>query len=344
MFFLPFFAIFCLFYIFSVGEVCMLFLSFVSLSAGTSVFILGMLMIKYYLDKSFSDKTAAVLCKCTSNRFTATLTGVLITVALQSSSASSVLTAALVDSGVLSLYSAFWIIVGANTGTTFTGLLTAASFAEMAPLLAVAGIALLSFFKNQRLVRTGTALAGFGLLFVGMNMMEAAAAELKDIPFVMSVLASSGNAFSGILLGCFFTAMIQSSSATTALLQTMAAGGLIGIRQVFYIILGANIGTCFTCAVSSAGLRGGAKKVALIHIVYNLAGSLMFAAAAELFALPEAVAELAPANIKTQTALINIIFNFVCLVVALFLPLSPRKGFTFDFPRVKMKKICFSGE
>lgn len=344
MFFLPFFAIFCLFYFFSVGEVFMLFLTFVTLFAGTSVFILGMLMIKDCLDKSFSAGTAAVLNKCTSNRFTATLTGVLVTVALQSSSASSVLTAALVDSGALSLYSAFWIIVGANTGTSFTGLLTAASFSDTAPLLAVAGIALLSFAKKEGLVRAGTALAGFGLLFVGMNMMESAAEGLKDSPFVMSVLANSSNAFSGILLGCFFTALIQSSSATTALLQTMAAGGLIGIRQVFYIILGANIGTCFTCAIAAAGLKASAKKVALMHIAYNFFGSLIFAAAAELLPLPETIARLAPSGIKTQTALINIVFNTACLVLALFLPVFPRKGFTFEALRVKIKKICFSGE
>ncbi len=322
----------------------MLFFTLISLGTGTAVFMLGMLMIKYYLEKCFSEKTNLLLNKCTSNRFSATLTGMLITVALQSSSASSVLTAALVDSGILSLYTAFWLIVGANTGTTFTGLLTAASFSDIAPLFAVVGIALISFFSDKRLNMTGIIFTGFGLLFVGMNMMEAAAAGLKDIPFVMSVLADSQNAFSGILLGCLFTAVIQSSSATTALLQTMAAGGLIGIRQVYYIILGANIGTCFTCAISSLGLRGGAKKVALMHIVYNLAGSVIFAAAAEIFPLPELVAGIRPDSIKTQTALVNIFFNVFCALLALLLPVSPRKGFTFFSPRVKMKKIYIPGE
>ncbi len=315
----------------------------ISLMTGTAVFVFGMLMIKYCLDESFSERSAVLLKKCTSNRFTATLTGTVITVALQSSSASSVLTAAFVDSGVLSLYSAFWLIVGANMGTTFTGLLTAASFTELAPLSAVAGIALISLTKARRLNRTGLILTGFGLLFVGMNMMEGSAQGLKEMPFVVSVLANSKNAFSGILLGCFFTALIQSSSATTALLQAMAAGGLIGLEQVFYIILGANIGTCFTCAVSSLSLRDGAKKVSLMHIAYNLVGSVLFALGARFIPFAELVRQLAPSGIKAQTALINIIFNAFCAAAALLLPIRRGKGFTIDNACAKIKEIISRG-
>ncbi len=305
-------------------------LTVISLGTGVAVFMLGMLLMKYVLENSLGKTLGVYLKKFTSNRFSALLTGAFVTMGLQSSSASSVLTAALVDSGILSLYSAFWIIVGANTGTTFTGLLTALSLTKTAPLLTVVGVGLISFTSNKRLNTAGVFLSGAGLLFVGLDIMGRASQGISEIPLVADILIGCDNPVTGVLMGCLFTALIQSSSAVTALLQTLGADGIIGTRQAFYIILGSNIGTCATCAIASMGLKNGAKKVSVMHILYNFFGAVLFVIIAEIFPLPEITEELFNAGIKTRIAVLNILFNVSTAVIALLLPVKEKKISLYD--------------
>ncbi len=300
----------------------MYFLSFVFLFSGVAVFILGMLLIKFILQKSFSVKLKKLLMKCTKNRLSGVLTGAFVTICLQSSSASSVLTAAFADEGIISLYGAFWIIVGANLGTTFTGLLTSFPFSDILVVLIILGVILLMVPEKLNAARFGILFSGLGLLFVGMRIMGEASSELIEIPFVDDILISCNSPVSGVLTGAFFTALIQSSSAVTALLQVLGAEGIIGIRQAFYIILGSNIGTCATCLIASTGLHGSAKKVSYMHIIYNFAGAFIFIFLAELFPLPEIISEVFRENISLQIAVINIVFNFLSALIALFLPLK----------------------
>lgn len=300
----------------------MTFQNVLSAAVGIAVFVFGMLLMKYSLEIMFGKKLEEYMRRLTVNRLSGILTGAFVTVMLQSSSASSVLTATLVDSGMLSLWGAFWIIVGANIGTAFTGLLTAFSFTETAPVFAVAGIALLSLTKKRSLYAPSLFLTGFGLLFVGMNTMSSAAEMIKEAPAVFSLLASCTSPVSGILTGCFVTAVIQSSSAITALLQTLASQGVIGIRQAFFIILGSNIGTCATCAVASIGLKNGAKKVSMMHIIYNLAGAVLFAVISDFIPLPELSERYFPGNIRTQIAFINIAFNIFSALPVVFIPVK----------------------
>ena len=299
-------------------------MSLFSLGVGVSVFMLGMMLIRFSLGENFTEKSKQLLNKFTSGRFSAVAVGTAATAVLQSSSASSVITATLVDNGVLSLYGAFWIIVGANLGTTFTGLLTAVSFSEFAAVSCIFGIALISLTKRKTLHGAGVFLTGFGLLFVGMDIMENAAGDIKNSPVVYDILQKSSSPFTGILTGSFFTALIQSSAATTALLQTMAYDGIIGMRQAFYIILGANIGTCATCLIASMGLGGGAKKVSYMHIIYNFAGSLFFVIASFFVPLPEIAESIFPENIKLQIGAINVIFNGISAVITLLLPIKEK--------------------
>ena len=295
---------------------------FVFLSAGVSVFILGMLMIKYSLKKSFADRIKNLLVRFTKNRFSACITGTVVTFCLQSSSASSVLTAAFADSGLLNLYQAFFIIVGANLGTTFTGLFTAFPFFKVLPVFIVIGIILLMLPERLKMTDTGIAVSGFGLMFVGMHIMGGASEEISSFAFVRDILAASDSPFTGVLTGAFFTAVIQSSSAVTALLQVLSSRGIVGIRQIYYILLGSNIGTCATCAAASIGLRDSAKKVSLMHIFYNFAGAVIFVIIAEIIPLPEFIESISPGNISMQTAVLNIFFNFISAVFALFLPVK----------------------
>lgn len=302
----------------------MYFLSFVFLFSGVAVFILGMLLIKFILQKSFSVKLKKLLMKCTKNRLSGVLTGAFVTICLQSSSASSVLTAAFADEGIISLYGAFWIIVGANLGTTFTGLLTSFPFSDILVVLIILGVILLMVPEKLNATRFGILFSGMGLLFVGMRIMGEASSELIEIPFVDDILISCNSPVSGVLTGAFFTALIQSSSAVTALLQVLGAEGIIGIRQAFYIILGSNIGTCATCLIASAGLCGSAKKVSYMHILYNFAGALVFVLISAIMPFPEFIAGCFSDNISLQIAVINIVFNLLSAVLVLLLPLKQK--------------------
>ena len=299
-------------------------MSLFALSTGVSVFMLGMMLIKHSLSENFGKKSEKLLKKFTAGRFSAAAVGTAATAVLQSSSASSVITATLVDNGSLSLYGAFWIIVGANLGTSFTGLLTAVSFSEIAPFAVIIGIILISLTRKKSLNGTGVFFAGFGLLFIGMNIMEDAASDIKNSPVIYGILESCSSPLAGILTGSFFTALIQSSAAVTALLQTMAYDGILGINQAFYIILGSNIGTCATCLIASSGLGGGAKKVAYMHILYNLAGSLLFVFLSLFIPLPEIAGSIFPGNIKMQIGAINVIFNGASALIALMLPIKEK--------------------
>ncbi len=300
-------------------------LSALYIVSGVSVFILGMYIIKYALEKSYGRRLESILSRFTGNRFSAVMTGALVTFMMQSSSASSVLTAAFVDSGYITLYKAFWIIVGANAGTTFTGLFTALDITLYAPVLLVPGILIITFCKKESRVNKGLLITGVGLIFTGLGIMGDSVEEIKNMHFFSEVLSMCSSPVTGILVGAFITAVIQSSSAVTAILQTLASGGIIGIRQAFFIILGSNIGTCGTSAIASIGLKNGAKKVAVMHIVYNLAGALIFLLVSLLFPLPEFIENTFPSGIKTQVAVINIVFNIVSAVLALMLPVREGK-------------------
>ena len=317
-------------------------LSVLSLLAGVAIFMFGMLLIKYALSENLNKKTEGLMKKFTSGRFSATLTGTAVTAALQSSSASSVITATLVDNGSLSLYSAFWIIVGANLGTTFTGLLTAVSFSDIAPFFCVIGIVLLAMTERKGLSTAGIFFMGFGLLFVGMATMKNAVGDIRDSRVVYDILQKSSSPFTGLLTGCFFTALIQSSAATTALLQTMAEDGIVGIRQCFYILLGANVGTCATCVIASSGLGSSAKKVSWMHTMYNFSGSVFFVLLSLVIPLPEMAEQFFPGNVKMQTGMINVFFNLITAIIALMLPVkkafcsekSNKINYLHSFPRV----------
>lgn len=293
---------------------------------GISLFILGMLMIKYSLKENYGDKLQKYLLKFTRNRVSGVLTGAAVTFCMQSSSASSVLTAAFVDSGYLDLYRAFWIIAGANAGTAFTGLITAMDVSAVAPVFCVAGVVMISFCRKKKLTGAGIVLTGLGLLFVGMNFMTEASQEISGLPFLQKGLIMCSSPVTGVLAGAFITALVQSSSAVTAILQSLAGSGIIGIEQAYYIILGSNIGTCATCAVSCAGLSKGAKYVSYMHILYNAAGALLFFVLGEIFPVSCFSEYISSDNIKTAVAGINIIFNVVSALAALMLPVRSFTG------------------
>ena len=247
-----------------------------SLLGGLALFLYGMNMMSVGLEDAAGDKMKFILEKLTSNRFLGVLVGALITAAIQSSSATTVMVVGFVNSGLMTLQQAVWIIMGANIGTTITGQLVALNVSEMAPLLAIIGVVLITFIKNKKANSIGEILAGLGVLFIGMSMMSDAMHPMREEPAFIQFMTTISNPFIAVLFGAGFTALIQSSSASVGILQTLAKSGLIGLSSSIYIIFGQNIGTCITAVLASLSAKRAAKRATIIHLSFNLIGTLIF--------------------------------------------------------------------
>ena len=181
-----------------------------------------------------------------------------------------------VNSGMMTLKQAVWIIMGANIGTTITGQLIALNVEAVAPLFAFIGVAAIVFLKSPKIHNIGLILAGLGVLFIGMNMMGDAMVPLRESEAFISLMTRFSNPALGILAGMIFTAIIQSSSASVGILQTLAIGGLIGLDSAVYVLFGQNIGTCITAVLASIGTGRNAKRTTIIHLSFNIIGTAIF--------------------------------------------------------------------
>ena len=208
------------------------------LLGGLALFLYGMQMMSAGLEAAAGNRMKRILEKLTANRFLGVLVGAGITAAIQSSSATTVMVVGFVNSGMMTLRQAVWIIMGANIGTTVTGLLIALDVGALAPLLAFVGVALVVFLKKPILHHWGQIIAGLGVLFLGMGMMSDAMAPLRESEFFINLMTQMSNPLLGILVGMVFTAIIQSSSASVGILQTLASSGLIGLHSAAFILFG----------------------------------------------------------------------------------------------------------
>ncbi|MBR5004418.1 MAG: Na/Pi cotransporter family protein, partial [Erysipelotrichaceae bacterium] len=247
-----------------------------SLFGGLALFLYGMHMMSEGLEETAGDKMKQILEKLTRNRFLAIVVGALITAVIQSSSATTVMVVGFVNSGLMTLQQAVWIIMGANIGTTITGQLVALSVSDIAPVLAIIGVVLVTFVSNKKANSIGEILAGLGVLFIGMNMMSKAMSPLRSEPLFIDFMTTISNPFIGVIFGAAFTALIQSSSASVGILQTIAMGGLIPLKSSIYIIFGQNIGTCITAVLAALNAKRAAKRTTIIHLSFNLIGTLVF--------------------------------------------------------------------
>ena len=226
-------------------------------------------MMSVGLETAAGDRMKTILEKLTSNRILGVCVGAGITAVIQSSSATTVMVVGFVNSGLMSLNQAVWIIMGANIGTTITGQLIALDASRIAPLVAIIGVVMATFLKGKQITSIGDILAGLGILFIGMDMMSNAMAPLKDSPMFLEAMTSISNPLLAILLGAGFTALIQSSSASVGILQALALSGLIPLSSSIYIIFGQNIGTCITAVLASLSANRNAKRTTIIHLSFN---------------------------------------------------------------------------
>ena len=293
-----------------------------SLLGGLALFLYGMHMMSGGLEAAAGNRMKSILQKLTANRFLGVAVGAGITAVIQSSSATTVMVVGFVNSGLMSLRQAVWIIMGANIGTTITGQLIALDVGALAPLMAFAGVALVVFFKNPKLHNYGSIVAGLGVLFIGMDMMSAAMKPLADEPAFVSLMTRFENPLLGILAGALFTALIQSSSASVGILQALAASGAISFSSAVFVLFGQNIGTCITAVLASIGTSRNAKRTTLIHLMFNIIGTIIFTIVCVLFPLPALVASLSPENIPSQIANMHTLFNIVTTL--LLLPLGTQ--------------------
>ena len=293
-----------------------------SLLGGLALFLYGMHMMSSGLEAAAGNRMKSILEKLTANRFLGVAVGAGITAVIQSSSATTVMVVGFVNSGLMSLRQAVWIIMGANIGTTITGQLIALDVGALAPLMAFAGVALVVFFKNPKLHNYGSIVAGLGVLFIGMDMMSAAMKPLADEPAFVSLMTRFENPILGILAGAAFTALIQSSSASVGILQALAASGAISFSSAVFVLFGQNIGTCITAVLASIGTSRNAKRTTLIHLMFNIIGTIIFTIVCVLFPLPALVASFTPENIPGQIANMHTLFNIVTTL--LLLPLGTQ--------------------
>lgn len=257
--------------------------------SGVAFLLFGMHVMNEGLTKASGRKLEQILEKLTSNKLYAVLLGAGVTAIIQSSAATTVMVVGFVNSGIMKLSQAIGVIMGANIGTTITAWILSLTGIQgdsfwiqmlkpesFSPILAVAGIILLMFTKKEKNHNIGNILLGFAVLMFGMTTMKEAVAPLADMPEFTAILAEFNNPILGVIAGTLLTAIIQSSSASVGILQTLCVTGMVDYRMAIPIIMGQNIGTCVTALLSSVGANKNAKRAALIHLYFNILGSTVF--------------------------------------------------------------------
>lgn len=290
------------------------------LLGGLALFLYGMQMMSAGLEAAAGNRMKGILERLTSNRFLGILVGAGITAVIQSSSATTVMVVGFVNSGMMTLKQAVWIIMGANIGTTITGQLIALDVGALAPLFAFIGVAMVVFVKMPRAHHIGQIMAGLGVLFIGMEMMSSSMMPLRDSQAFVDLMTRFSNPLLGIAVGALFTALIQSSSASVGILQALATSGAISFSSSVFILFGQNIGTCITAVLASIGTSRSAKRATIIHLMFNIIGTVLFTILCILFPLADLVASFTPDAPAAQIANMHTTFNIVTTL--LLLPLG----------------------
>ena len=301
------------------------------LLGGLALFLHGMQMMSSGLEAAAGARMKSILERLTANRFLGVLVGAAITAVIQSSSATTVMVVGFVNAGMMTLGQAVWIIMGANIGTTVTGLLIALDVGELAPMFAFVGVVLMVFVKEPKLQHIGQILAGLGVLFIGMGMMSFSMSPLRDSEPFIRIMSTFSNPLLGILAGAAFTAVIQSSSASVGILQALASSGVISYASSVFVLFGQNIGTCITAVLAAIGTNRNAKRATLIHLMFNLIGTAIFTTLFVLFPIAAVVegtlvlpgevgrtlSHLIPTDPMAQIAMTHTVFNITTTLVLL---------------------------
>lgn len=309
-------------------------LSIVQMIGGLALFIYGMTTMGKGLERAAGSKLEKTLEKMTGNVFTALIMGMVVTMVIQSSSATTVMVVGFVNAGIMTLKQSVGVILGANIGTTVTAQILRLSGGEgsgnlfmdllkpknLAYIIVLVGVIIMMLAKKRRTRDIADIFTGFGILFIGMAVMEGAVAPLADLPQFADLFAAISNPVLGVVVGAGVTAIIQSSSASVGILQALSTTGAITYSAAIPIILGQNIGTCITAFLSSLGGSKNARRTAMVHFYFNLIGSIAFLVA--IYAVQYAVGFSFWENPIDKGGIANFhtLFNVTCTL--LFLPFT----------------------
>lgn len=286
------------------------------LLGGLGMFLYGMKLMSDGLEKIAGDRMRRVLEVLTNNRFAGVGVGLGVTSIIQSSSATTVMLVGFVNAGLMTLMQATGVIMGANIGTTVTAQLIAFKLSDVAPFILFVGMIMAVFVKKRLIVRIGEIILGFGILFVGLTLMSQAMEPLKQNQDFLNFLVNFKNPVIGVLVGAVFTGIIQSSSASVGILQTLAAMGLIGLDGAVYVVLGQNIGTCVTAILAAIGKNTNSKRTAGIHLMFNIVGTVVFLIILMLVpGIVRFIQSLSPDNVSRQIANFHTLFNVTMTVL-----------------------------
>ncbi len=289
-----------------------------SMAGGLGLFLFGIRTMGDGLENAAGAKLKRMLEVLTGNRFLAVLVGFVVTAIIQSSTATTVMVVGFVNAGMMSLAQAVGVIMGANIGTTVTSLLIALNFSSVAAAAVLVGVILMLASKKTVVKNLGAIFTGFGLLFLGIDMMSDSMAPLRDsagfMNFIVTVSESPLRPLFGIILGIVMTAVLQSSSASVGVLQTLAMQGLVPLKFSVFVLFGQNIGTCLTALFSTVGAKKNSKRAAVIHLLFNLIGTGIFILIALLTPYVEWIEKLSP-DPMAQIAISHIVFNIVSTIV-----------------------------
>ena len=302
-----------------------------SMAGGLGLFLFGIRTMGDGLENAAGAKLKRMLEVLSGNRFLAVLVGFVVTAIIQSSTATTVMVVGFVNAGMMSLAQAVGVIMGANIGTTVTSLLIALNFSSVAAAAVLVGVILMLASKKTVVKNLGAIFTGFGLLFLGIDMMSDSMAPLREsagfMNFIVTVSESPLRPLFGIILGIVMTAVLQSSSASVGVLQTLAMQGLVPLKFSVFVLFGQNIGTCLTALFSTVGAKKNSKRAAVIHLLFNLIGTGIFILIALLAPYVEWIEKLSP-DPMAQIAISHIVFNIVSTVVM------------FPFANILVKLSC----
>lgn len=295
----------------------MTFTDVAALLGGLALFLFGMKMMSDGLEQAAGDKMKKILERLTTNRFAGVAVGAGITAVIQSSSATTVMVVGFVNSGIMTLRQAIWVIMGANVGTTVTGQLIALDVGQIAPFMAILGVVFIVFLKSKKLYRIGYIIGGLGILFLGMTMMSDSMIGLRESELFVNAVTNLSNPLLGVLAGAIFTAIIQSSSASVGILQALSTSGAISLSSSVYVLFGQNIGTCITAVLASIGTSRNARRTTIIHLMFNIIGTVIFVIVCQLIPFTDWIESISPNSSAAQIANVHTIFNVVTTMLLL---------------------------
>lgn len=298
----------------------MKFTDVLSVLSGLAIFLYGMEVMGNGFKHVAGGKLQDVLEKLTKKPLVALLAGMLVTALVQSSGATTSMLVSFVNAGIMKVAQTVYVILGSNIGTTITGHLMALDVGLVAPFLAFIGVCLIMFVKEDRLNAIGEIMMGLGFVFIGMETMSSGLEPLGNSQFFLNILTSMRNPLFGILIGFILTTIVQSSSASLGIIQSLAKSDLVGIKDVMFFNLGQNIGSCTTAMLASLSFNRDAKRVSIINFTFNIISAVLFTVLYSIFPFDRLYEMIAPGNVVEQIAIMhtftNVLTSIVCFPIA----------------------------